>query len=93
MVMLKSKMSENKEKYISPERGGLLDTAQEYTDCELKEGIVVPRAGLRGGLDSIIYRSDFSPYTENELRLTDCYLYFEGRYPHVAKLGNISRKR
>lgn len=82
--MLKSKMSENKEKYISPERGGLLDTAQEYTDCELKEGIVVPRAGLRGGLDSIIYRSDFSPYTENELRLTDCYLYFEGRYCRVA---------
>lgn len=56
----------------------------EFINCSYKDRQVVCREGFDCDLYNPIYRSDFSPYTENELVLTECYLYIRGKYGRVA---------
>ena len=76
----------SKTKYLQPEKGCQNKDGAGYVNCGVKEGRIVPRKGFVCDTESLIYRSDFSPYTENEFRITDCKVYANGKMGQMAVL-------
>ncbi len=74
-------MQTQKVKCINPAKSGV---TQNLINCQIKNGALACRKGLKCYPETPIYSSDFSLYTENELKITNCYLFEKGEYGRVA---------